>query len=174
MIMSEPLYETPPPMLQQVQQLPHHKQGSMSLSAYSLQSAKISLPPQHMTSYIPRVKDTEADNPRGPMRSTAEIDPPASAASAAGTISAINQDTTTTNSSLSSGISLSTEGDDLDAERSTRSASSRGQLHQTSTASPAEEGASSTKRKTPEDEVGEETTKSEAGLPAELKKQPSL
>ncbi|CAK9199809.1 unnamed protein product, partial [Sphagnum troendelagicum] len=120
------------------------------------------------------IKDPEADDPRGPMGSTPEIDPPAGAASAARTMSAINQDTTSPNSSLSSGISLSTEGDDLDAERSTRSASSRGQLHQTSTASPAEEAASSTKRKTPEDEVGEETTKSEAGLPAELKKQPSL
>ncbi|CAN5957054.1 unnamed protein product [Sphagnum jensenii] len=174
MIMSEPLYETPPPMLQQVQQLPHQQQGRMSLPAYSFQSAKISMPPQQMSSYIPLVKDAEADDPRGPMGSTPEIDPPAGAASAARTMSAINQDTTTPNSSLSSGISLSTEGDDLDAERSTRSASSRGQLHQTSTASPAEEGASSTKRKTPEDEVGEETTKSEAGLPAELKKQPSL
>jgi hypothetical protein len=174
MIMSEPLYETPAPMLQQVQELPHQQQGRMSLPAYSFQSAKISMPPQHITSYIPLVKDAEADDPRGRMRSTAEIDPPAGAASAAGTMSAINQDTTTPNSSLSSGISLGTEGDDLDAERSTRSASSRGQLHQTSTASPAEEGVSSTKRKTPEDEVGEETTTSEAGLPTELKKQPSL
>ncbi|CAM6037375.1 unnamed protein product [Sphagnum compactum] len=174
MIMSEPLYETPPPMLQQDQQLPHYQQGRMSLPTYSFQSAKISMPPQHMTSSIPLVKDAEADHPCGPMRSTAEIDPPAGAASSAGTMSAINQDTTTPNSSLSSGISLSTEGDDVDAERSTRSVSSRGQLHQTSTASPAEEGTSSTKRKTPEDEVGEETTKSEAGLPTELKKQPSL
>jgi hypothetical protein len=161
-------------MLQQDQQLPHHHQRRMSLPAYSFQSAKVSMPPQHVTSYISLVKDAEADDPGGPMRSTAEIDPPAGAASAAGTMSVINQDTTTPNSSLSSGISLSTEGDDVDAERSTRSASSRGQLHQTSTASPAEEGGSSTKRKTPEDEVGEETTKSEAGLPAELKKQPSL